>query len=105
MDNLGSKVTKFIHFREAQSKFGFLLLIRAEKDGVDVPLVLFDLQKNHMLHRWSQVKFIVSVVDQHAPSTQDRIRAAVNQLEEIEELHDSTNFQFILDQLQLLRTS
>ena len=105
MDVLASKVTKFIHFREVKSKFGFLQLIRAEKDGFAVPLALFDLPKNHMVHKWSQIKFICSVIEQHVPSTQDRVRAAIEQLDEIEDLQDSTNLQFILDQLQLLRVS
>ena len=44
-DNLGRKVTKFLHFREVDSSFGFLQLICAEKDGIEVPFTLFDIQK------------------------------------------------------------
>ena len=103
-DILGRKVTKFIHFREVDSSFGFLQLIRAEKDGIDVPFALFDIQKNHIIHKWSQLDRILAVVDKHAASTSDRVRVAVKILEEIEELQDSTSCQFIIDQLQLLLT-
>jgi hypothetical protein len=44
----------------------------------------------------------MSVIDQHDPSNQDHQKAAMDELKEMEDLHDSPNYQFILDQLQLM---
>ena len=101
-DDLGRRVVKFLHFREESSPFGFLRIMGAEKNGFDVPKVLLDLQKNHFIHRWSQLKFILSAIDQYEPSSEVRINAVLADLENVEELHDDPTFQFITDQLHLM---
>ena len=101
-DSLGRKVTKFIHFREKKSPFGFLKLIGVEKNGYDIPKTLLDIQKNHFIHRWSQLKYILAVLDGHAPSTADRLNMIMSQLEELDEFQDDTHYQFIVSQLDLL---
>lgn len=58
-DELGTKVVKFLHFRQVLSTFGFLKLVDVQKNGFDVPKVLLDIQKNHYIHKWSKLKFIL----------------------------------------------
>ena len=101
-DDLGRRVVKFLHFREEISPFGFLRIMGAEKNGFDVPKVLLDLQKNHFIHRWSQLKFILSAIDQYEPSSEVRINTVLADLENVEEWHDDPTFQFITDQLHLM---
>ena len=55
-NDLGSQVILFIHFKKVDSPFGFLQLFKAEKHGMDVPKYKFDLQKNSLLHKWTQVR-------------------------------------------------
>ena len=47
------------------SPFGFLQLFKAEKHGMDVPKYKFDLQKNSLLHKWTQVRNIITVMNLH----------------------------------------
>ena len=70
-DDLGSKVVLYLLFRKVDSPFGFIQLIRAEKNGIEVPKSKFDLQKNSLLHKWSQVSNILSVINSHEPSTSE----------------------------------
>ena len=81
----------------------FIQLIRAEKNGIEVPKSKFDLQKNSLLHKWSQVSNILSVISSHEPSTSDRLRKLICECNEISELADSPPiFQFLQEQLQLM---
>ena len=101
-DLLGRKVVKFIHFREEKSPFGFLKLVSVERNGCDVPKTLLDIQKNHYIHKWSKLKYITAVIDEHLPSNSDRLSVLMNQLSELEDFQDSTHFQFLLAQLDLM---
>ena len=63
LDDLGRNVTQFIYFKEVESHFGFLNLFQAEKDGYPMPKSNFkNLQKNSLLHRWSQVDEILDEI-------------------------------------------
>ena len=73
-----------------------------KKKGYDIPKTLLDIQKNHFIHRWSQLKYILAVLDGHAPSTADRLNMIMSQLEELDEFQDDTHYQFIVSQLDLL---
>ena len=84
-DTLGKTVIKFLHFREVNSPFVFLQLVSAETNGFDVPKGILDLQQNNLLHKWSQIKYIMSVIDQHDPSNQDNQKAAMDELNEMED--------------------
>ena len=70
-NDLGSQVILFIHFKKVDSPIGFLQLFKAEKHGMDVPKHKFDLQKNSLLHKWTQVRNIITVMNLHEASTQD----------------------------------
>ena len=59
-DILGQKVVQFLHFREVESTFGYLELVSAEKNGFEVHKNIFDLQKNILIHKWSQLSNIIS---------------------------------------------
>ena len=45
-DEIGRKFIEFIHFRQVTSHFGFLHLVTAEKNGIEIPKSRFKLQKN-----------------------------------------------------------
>ena len=101
-DTLGKKVIQFLHFREVESTFGYLQLLSAEKNGFEVPKNKFELQKNNLFHKWSQLSDIISVLNCYCPLNTDYLSKAMKELNKIEELHDTPNFQFILEQLELL---
>ena len=44
-DPLGKTVVRFFLFQEVNTPFGFLQLAEAQKNGVDVPKNVFNLQK------------------------------------------------------------
>lgn len=67
-----------------------------------MPKNKFDLQKNNLLHKWSQLRNIISVMNCYCPSNKDHLSKAMKELNKIEELHDLPNFQFIMGQLNLL---
>ena len=44
---------------------GFLQLVLAEKEGIEVARKHFDLQKNSLMHKWSQFFSIISVLNSY----------------------------------------
>lgn len=44
-DDSGRKIDKFLSFQEVESPFGFLFLVRAERNGYEIPKSKFILQK------------------------------------------------------------
>ena len=70
-DKLGREVVQFLHFKHVRSSFGFLFLERAEKNGYTVSKSSFELQKNSLVSRWSQIDNILSVVRCFEPSNED----------------------------------
>ena len=50
-DELGKEVLLNVIFKKVESPFGFLQLVSAEKNGIEVPKTLFNLQKNSLLHK------------------------------------------------------
>ena len=56
VDELGSKVVQYFCFKKVDSCFGFLHLAKVEKNGYEIPKIIFNLQKNSLLHRWSQME-------------------------------------------------
>ena len=84
MTNLvGSKVILFLKFTKVQSSFGFLHLKRAEKNGIPIGKSIFELQKNSLLHKWSQVKNIIETLKCHEPSRTDRIKKLIKNCQEL----------------------
>ena len=67
-----------------------------------MPKNKFELQKNNLFHKWSQLSDIISVLNCYCPLNTDYLSKAMKELNKIEELHDTPNFQFILEQLELL---
>lgn len=100
----GRCVTMFLKFRKTDSKFGFLQLIDAEKDGIEVKKSIFNLQKNNLLHKWSQFKNIISVLSSYVHKSQDVIDQVIDELSAISEFEHHPSFQFIQEQLQILST-
>jgi len=98
----GRCVTMFLKFREADSKFGFLQLVEAEKKGIEVKKSIFRLQKNNLLHKWSQFKNIISVLSSYDHKPQALVEKVIEDLSAITELDHLPNFQFIQEQLQML---
>ena len=97
-DKIGQKVLQFIHFKKITSKFGFLFLERAERNGVQVAKRLFPLQKNSLISKWTQVAQILSVVTSYEPSNEDLLSNALESLKLMTDFHDSPHFQFIIAQ-------
>ena len=104
-NDLGSQVILFIHFKKLDSPFGFLQLFKAEKHGMDVPKYKFDLQKNSLLHKWTQVRNIITVMNLHEASTQDLLSKLIKECKQVTDLADAPNFQFLQEQLQLMLSS
>ena len=103
-DNLGREVVQFLHFRQVRSPFGFLYLEQVEKYGYNVPKKLFDLQKNSLISRWSQIDNILSITQRFEPTNEDYLDRVNKLLDGMAELHDNPHFQFIQDQFLLLLT-
>ena len=103
-DKFGREVIQFIHFRNVQSPFGFLFLENAEKYGYSIPKKKFDLQKNSLISRWSQIDDILSVTRRYEPDNEDYLERITNVFESMVEMHDNPHFQFIQDQVLLLLT-
>ena len=103
-DAIGRKVVQFLHFKEVNSPFGFLHLVVAEKDGFQIPKKKFSLQKNSLLHKWSQVAEILNTINNHEPESSAYLEKAIGVLDCLVEYHDSSHFQFVQDQLQLMLT-
>ena len=101
-DDLGSKVVLYLLFRKVDSPFGYFQLVRAEKNEIEVPKSKFNLQKNSLLYKWSQVSNILSVISNYEPSPSNRLRKFISECNGISELADSLIFQFLLEQLQLM---
>ena len=102
---IGSRIIQFFHFTKVESPFGFLHLKHVEKNGIPIGKNVFDLQKNSLLHKWSQVRNIVSTLKCYESSTTDKIKKVIENCKELSELVDNPTFQFIQEQLQLMLTS
>ena len=100
-----SKVVQFISFREVNSKFGFLQLVKVCKNGYEIQKHNFQLQKNSLLNRWSQVDDIISVIQVHQASNKDHLDTALKELCLMHDYQDTPHFQFLYSQLQMLLTT
>ena len=60
LNDTASKVSQFLWFRKIESPFGFLYLVRVEKDGYEIPKHHFALNKNSRLNTWSQLSDILA---------------------------------------------
>ena len=67
-----------------------------------MPKCKFNLQKNGFIHKWSDVKHIISIINDHENSYIDYINNAIQALELCEEFNECSTLQFIKDQLKLL---
>ena len=103
-DTLGREVVQFLHFKHVESSFGFLFLEAVEKYGYRVPKKLFNLQKNSLISRWSQIDQIISITRGFEPTNDDYMDRITKLLDTMVELHDNPHFQFIQDQVLLLLT-
>ena len=72
---------------------------------MDVPKYKFDLQKNSLLHKWTQVRNIITVMNLHEASTQDLLNKLIKECKQVTDLADAPNFQFLQEQLQLMFSS
>lgn len=102
LNETASKVSQFLWLRKIESPFGFLYLVRVEKDGYEIPKHHFTLNKNSRLNTWSQLSDIFSVINQHSPDNSDHLNKALEELNCIEDLHTSSHFQFLMAQLEML---
>ena len=69
--------------RKVNISFGFFQLIRAEQNGTDVAKSIFELEKNSLLYKWSQVSNILSVMNKHEPEFSDRLRKLISKCNKI----------------------
>ena len=69
--------------RKVNISFGFFQLIRAEQNGIDVAKSIFELEKNSLLYKWSQVSNILSVMNKHEPEFSDRLRKLISKCNKI----------------------
>ena len=101
-NSIGRQVILFIHFRHVTSHFGFLNLVTAEKEGHQIPKNNFSLQKQSLLSKWSQVDEVFITTANYEICNEDYVKSALNSLDLMCDLHDSSHFQFIDTQLRLL---
>lgn len=104
LNDRGSQVTQFLWFRKRESPFGFLHLVTVEKDGCEISKNLFVLSKNSRLHTWSQLSEIFTVINKHSPSNSDHLNKSLQELNNIDDVANSSHFQFLLAQLEMLLT-
>jgi hypothetical protein len=104
LNDTGSKVVQFLSFRNIQSPFGFLYLVSVEKDGYEIPKGQFVLNKNSRVNTWSQLSDVFNVINKHVPSNIDYLNKALHELYIIDDLHNSSHFQFLMAQLEMLLT-
>ena len=100
-DKIGQKVVLFMHFKYVESCFGFLFLNVVEKYGIEVSKKLFPLQKNSLISRWSQIKSIINIIDQHEFESSDYMEVALEYMNLMTDCHDSPHFIFLVSQLHL----
>ena len=106
VDELGSKVVQYFCFKKVESCFGFLHLSKVEKNGYEIPKIIFNLQKNSLLHRWSQMEEILSIVNNYETSNNDHLLKAMEELKQMTiDVQESTHFQFLETQLEFLLIS
>ena len=103
-DPLGKTVVQFFLFQEINPPFGFLQLAEAQKNGVDVPKNVFNLQTNNLFRKWSQFKSITTVMNSYDTPGKDLLEKSIQDLMEIEYLQDNPTSKLILEQLQLILT-
>ena len=101
-NSIGRQVIQFIHFRHVTSHFGFLHLVTAEKEGRQIPKNNFSLQKNSLLSKWSQVDEVFLTTANYEICNEVYVKSALNSLDLMCDLRDSSHFQFIRTQLRLL---
>lgn len=104
LNDTGSQVTQFLHFRKIESPFGFLYLDTVEKNGYQIPKHHFTLNKNSRLNKWSQLSDIFSVIQKHVPSNCDYLNKALLELNSIDDPHTSSHFHFLIAQLEMIPT-
>jgi hypothetical protein len=102
LNDTASKVIQFLWFRKVESPFGFLYVVRVEKDSYEIPKHNFTLNKNSRLNTWSQLSDIFDVINKHAADNFDRLNKVLEELNSMEDLHASSHFQFLLAQLEML---
>ena len=76
----------------------------AQKNGRTIPKKEFQLQKNSLLHRWSQLKEVIEVVSNHTPSNADHLACAMAELTQMAITLKSPHLEFLQAQLQMLLT-
>ena len=103
VDKLGSKVVQYFCFKKVESCFWFLHLSKVEKNGYEIPKIIFDLQKNSLFHRWSQMEEILSIVNNDETSNNDHLLKAIEELKQMTiDVQESTHFQFLETQREFL---
>jgi len=104
LNERGSQVTEFLWFTKIESPFGFLHLVTVEKDGCEISKNTFLLSKNSRIHTWSQLSDIFTVINNHSPSNCDHLNKSLQELNNIDDVANSSHFQFLLAQLEMLLT-
>ena len=100
-DRIGQKVV-FIHFRKVKSKFGVLKYVTAEHNEMEVLKQTLGVPRNRLLQKWSMVCEIVDKGMMYKPSNEDYLQKALESIQYMENLLDTTTFQFLIEQFQLL---
>ena len=97
----GQKVILFYHFKHVDSIFGPVFLNNVEKDGMPVSKKLLPLQKNSYISLWSQVKALITSVDQHVFQISDYVQAVLDIMTSMTDCHDSPHLIFLMGQMKL----
>ena len=101
-DKMGREIVVFIHFQEVVSPFGFLKLVTAERNGMEVPKQFMNIPRNSLVYKWSMVKEIVDKLFMYEPSNEDYFHKSTKSITSMDSLFDSSKYQFLLEQFHLL---
>ena len=69
---------------------------------MEIPIQTPNIARSSLVHKWSIVKDIVNNVSLCEPSNDDYLQKALKSLNSMETLLDSSTYQFLIDQFNLL---
>ena len=87
-----SCINMYLKFCKINSKLGFLQLVDAEKKGIKVKKLIFNLQNINLLQKWSQFKNMISFLSSYVCKPEDLIDKVIEDLSIVTEFDHSPNF-------------
>lgn len=103
-DLFGRKVVFFMQFSEVTSPCGFLKLVVAESNGIEVSKQELGVARNSLIQKWTDLADVIKKLREYKLTDHDYSQKALEYLNSMENYLEEPTFQFILEQLSLLFT-